>query len=100
MILSQTAMFDSLLWFAGVLVVLLVATVFLLWLRRRLRVNPQPSAGLGLTLSDLRRQLAQGRLTVEEFEALKKVVIRDVQAEPGETSVSSPDKVLQQGSKS
>lgn len=93
------AMFEPLLWFAGLLMAVLAATAFLLWLRRRIRAGSQNSAKLPMTLSDLRHQLDRGRLTIAEYEAIKEIVVRDAQAGYDETNGTSPDKVLQRGSK-
>ncbi len=90
---------EPLLWFGGTVLTLLLATAFLLLVRRRFRASSEETATLTLTLSDLRHQRDQGRLTVSEFEALKEIVIRDAKSGSGETKAPSPDKVLQQGSK-
>jgi len=98
-VLGRMTLFEPLLWFAGVLVALLAATVLLLYLRGRVRAGLEESAKLPLTLSDLRHQRDSGRLTNAEYEAIKEIVIRDVQSESGETNGTSPDNVLQEGSK-
>ncbi len=91
--------FVPLLWFGGMVMTLLAATALLLWFRRRMRAASDESAKFPLTLSDLRDQRDQGRLTIAEYDALKEVVIRDAKLGSGETKGPSPDKVLKQRSK-
>ncbi len=64
-----------------------------------MRSDSDGSAKFPLTLSDLRDQRDQGRLTIAEYEALKEVVIRNAKSGSGETKGASPDKVLKQRSK-
>jgi len=67
---EQTALFQSLLLFGGLLLVLMVATVFLLYVRQRLRSKEPKDVGV-LSLDELRRLRDQGTLTVAEYERLR-----------------------------
>jgi hypothetical protein len=87
-------MFEPVMWFAGVLIALLAATVFLIWLRGRMGEGTQDPEKLSFTLSDLLHQRDQGRLTTAEYESLKEVVIRDAKAGSIQANETKPDKVL------
>ena len=71
---EQTALFESLLLFGGLLLVLMLAVVFLLYLRRRLWRSGLGDAGV-LTLEELRRLRDSGAVTIAEYERLRAGII-------------------------
>jgi hypothetical protein len=90
---DQAAAFESILWFSGLLLVLALAVLVVARIRKRF-IRPDDSAGLGLTLDDLRRQRDQGRLTDAEYETLKAAVI-DAMRDDRQTGQSSSGKLFQ-----
>ncbi len=63
--------------FGGLLLVLMLAAVFLLYVRRRLRRNGPEDVGV-LSLDELRRLRNNGTLTVTEYERLRAKTIDTV----------------------
>ncbi len=83
---EQTALFQSVMLFGGLLLALMLAAAFLLYLRRRLRGRGPADAGV-LSLDVLRRLRENGMLTVAEYEQLRAKTVdamrTGVGSEPG-----------------
>ena len=71
---SHQGLFQSLLWFGVLLVILTIGIAVVSWYRR-MYWRGQDGGTEALTLDDLRRHYQQGRLTSEEYEALRKSVL-------------------------
>jgi hypothetical protein len=77
---------------ACVVVVAILLLAGLKWFRRKIR---QPDAGPpgGFTLSDLRRLVKEGKMTPEEFDRAKELVLgahkRSVQIQPPQETISN-----------
>lgn len=87
-------MSELVLWFTGVLIALIAATVLLLRLRAWIGEGTRESKEPSFSLPDLRRRRDQGRLTIAEYEALKEVVVREAKTGSIQTNETAPDKVL------
>jgi len=85
---EQTAFFQSLLLFGGLLVVLMLAAVFSLYLRWRMRRIGSEDAGV-LSLDELRRLRDNGTLTVAEYERLRAKTLDAVRTGVGSESSAS-----------
>jgi cytochrome c biogenesis protein ResB len=72
---AESAVFDSLIWFAALIGLLVTALVAALWFRKWYQMGSAREPA-GLTLDDLRRQRDQGRLTVGEYERLRLSVVK------------------------
>ena len=71
---GQTALFQSLLLFGGLLLVLILAFVFVLHLRQRLRREEPGEFGV-MSLDNLQRLRDCGELTIGEYERLREKAI-------------------------
>lgn len=71
---GQIALFESLMLFGGLMLVLALGLVVAIYLRRRLKANRADAAGT-LTLDELRAWRDAGRITVEEFETLRRQAV-------------------------
>jgi len=74
---GQDAVFQSILLFGGLLLVLALGVAVLAYARRRLRED-RPASEDGLTLDELRGLRDSGRLTIDEYERLRKRVLERV----------------------
>lgn len=72
-----TALFQSLMLFGGLLLVLMLAVVFLLYVRGRLRRDGPEDVGV-LSLDELRRLRDNGTLTVTEYQRLRAKTVETV----------------------
>jgi hypothetical protein len=63
-------------WIGALVAAVVLATLALVWLRRRLDPRNEPEADHGIDLATLRRLHAAGELTDEQFEAAKATVVR------------------------
>ena len=82
---EQTALLQSLLLFGGLLLVLMLAAVFVLYVRRRLRQNDPEALGV-LSLGELRPLRDNGAITLPEYERLRTRMVDAVRT--GDTSES------------
>lgn len=71
---TDGAVFEGLLWFAGLVLVALLLLPVLGWLKRRLR-KPDESRGAGFTLDQLRDLQERGELTSEEYQTLRRKLL-------------------------
>jgi|GEM_PF-4618021 len=71
---GQIALFESLMLFGGLVLALVVGLVVVIYLRRRLKAERADAAG-ALTLEELRRWRDAGRITVQEFETLRRQAV-------------------------
>lgn len=65
--------FEVLLWFGVYVLLMLVAGVFLFWLRKRLRRRPVEGEEV-FTLEQLRRLRDEGELSAGEYDLLKRKI--------------------------
>ena len=91
---DQAAAFESILWFGGLLIVLLLSVLMVVRIRKRFR-RSDSVPGIGLTLEDLRRQREGGRLTIAEYERLKTAVIEATRDGDPADSSTSPGNLFQ-----
>jgi hypothetical protein len=83
---------DVLTW-GGILIgVVLIGSVFIMLLRRRLRDSSTPTGDdAGFSLSDLRAMRDRGEITPEEFEQTRAKVIAKVKKKADEPPKSKPE---------
>ncbi len=72
---AQSEAFESLLWFGAVLLIVVVAVVLLIRVRR-FCLRGDRGTPAGLDLDELRRQRDRGTITIAEYETLRKIVLR------------------------
>jgi uncharacterized membrane protein len=65
-------------WVLILLAFVVVASVVIMWLHRRVRSDHPSATGGGFTLHDLRQMHARGELTDEEFQRAREAVIAGV----------------------
>jgi hypothetical protein len=70
-------------WVLVLIAFVVVASVIIMWLHRRIR-SDQPSASGGFTLHDLRQMHARGELSDEEFQRARESVIAGVRGPKSE----------------
>lgn len=83
--LAQASTTSVLLWLGAMILLILFGGIAAMWIRRSFRAEGVDGAPLeSLSLHQLRRLHAQGRLTDEEFETLKQIAVRahTVRSEP------------------
>jgi hypothetical protein len=77
---------------ACVIVVAILLFAIVIWVRRKVR-QPDSTPPGGFTLSDLRRLVKQGKMTPEEFDRAKELVLgahkRSVQIPQSQETISS-----------
>jgi hypothetical protein len=69
---------------AVLMLAVMLGGVLVVILRKRFRSGGNAGPGLGLTLADLRQMRSEGRLTDEEFERAKVMVIGELGGKVGE----------------
>lgn len=72
--LAQTSTSTVILWSAALVAVVIVGSVALFMIRRRLLDDARPDDGLGLSLHDLRVMRDAGTLSEEEFEKARRAI--------------------------
>jgi hypothetical protein len=70
-------LFESLLWFGAILVAVMLGAVFALWARRHFR-GAETLRRSELDLADLQRQRDEGRLSPAEYEAVRRVMMKNL----------------------
>ena len=71
---------DVFLWALVLIVFVLILFAAVVLLKRWLKEDDAPSAGTGFTLSELRQLVAEGKMTQEEFDKAKVLVIGSAKA--------------------
>lgn len=73
-------------WIGVIVIALMFLAVVVAWLRKRIKEDDAP-AGTGFSLSEFRKLHKEGKMTDEEFERAKAMIVGTVKAvPPGEKS--------------
>ena len=80
------AAFEGVIWLAGIVAVVMMSTVVLVAVRRRIEPGGASSTGSPFTLEELRKMRADGGLSPAEFDRLK---LRAIELSRGNGAVSS-----------
>lgn len=96
---DQATAFESVLWFGGLVVVLMLSALVIAYLRKWF-ARPDRVPGIGLTLEDLRRQRDRGRLTIAEYETLKAALLEAMQGEESGDSSAPSGNLFQRAGRS
>ena len=72
----QAAAFEAVLWMGGLILGLLLLLVLLAYLRKRILASA-PATGSGYSLDELRQMRDRGGLTIAEYEALRRKVLKE-----------------------
>jgi len=73
---DQAGAFEAVIWMAGLVLVLILATATLAWFRGHLR-RSRSASRTNFSLDDLRRMRDRGDLTAAEYERLRAAIIDD-----------------------
>lgn len=74
---ASSVVFDAVIWLGVIVFIVIVATVILAYVRRRMRSSMSHVGPPGFDLAELRRLKDRGRLTGEEYDNLFQTLFPD-----------------------